>query len=338
MLEQGYPAAPRLTRRRLFRRALCVAACSLAPQGRAQQVCTEPLPALQPAGQGRWWLPASNREPDADNGGLTAQLVAVREGDRLWLVGSGPTPAFGARLACALRAATGLAVTDIVHTRAAPELAMGNAAFPQARLWALPEVLVAMRARCEECQSRLKGQIGAAGDSLQPGSIRPPTLAIAAPGVGSGQLGPFEWRAVARAPGDRVLVLRHGPSMPPVSTDDPGLVIAQGLVWAQDVPDLHGLQSETLQDTWMALQGWVGTARLLGEQGGLSDAKALAEHVAYLTALRSAIAPFLAQGDLWGAVGQGVALPAYRDCPRYDSRHPLNVQRLWLELEPTLFR
>ncbi len=337
MLEQGYPAAPGLTRRGLLAGSVCLAWSTAPLKGLADEACLGDLPALVRAGPDRWWVPASNREPDAANGGLTAQLVAVRDRERLWLVGSGPTPAFGARLACALSAATGLAVTDIVHTRAAPELAMGNVAFPQARLWALPEVLAAMRARCPECQARLRSQIGAAGASLQPESIRPPTLPVAAPGVAEGRLGPFEWRAFERNRGDRVLVLRHGPSGPP-SPADPGLVIAQGLLWAWDVPDLHGLNAETLQATWPALQAWAGTAWVLGEQGGLSSAAGLADHIAYLQALRAAIEPYLAQGDLLGAAGTGMALPAFANRPRYDGRHPLNVQRLWLELEPTIFR
>jgi hypothetical protein len=299
----------------------------------------EPAPlALQPLGPERWWLPASNRGPDSGNGGLTAQLVAVRDGERLWLVGSGPTPAMGAQLAIALRSVSGLAVTDIVHTRAAPELAMGNVAFPGARLWALPEVLKAMELRCLECQSRLKAQIGVAGDNLQPDAIRPPTLPIGLPGQAEGVLGPFDWRAFERGPGERVLVLRHGSSLQGAPGADPGLVIAQGLVWVHDVPDLHGLQSESLRSAWVALQAWTGRAWVLGEQGGLGDSAAIADHVAYLDALRLAIEPYLAQGDLWGAVGGGLALPEFMQRPGYVSRHPLNVQRMWLELEPTIFR
>ena len=86
-------------------------------------------PQLQPVSPNVWRVAAARGDPVASNRGVTTQLVLVRDGARLWLIGSGPTPAFGSALACAVRRTTGRAVTDIVNTRAAPELALGNVAF-----------------------------------------------------------------------------------------------------------------------------------------------------------------------------------------------------------------
>jgi hypothetical protein len=314
-----------------------------AQAARAAQACASngvPLgegvaerPALQPLGPDRWWVAAERGEPDAANAGRTAQLLLVRDGARLWLVGSGPTPAFGAALACAVRQTVQRAVTDIVNTRAAPELAMGNAAFPGARLWALPDVARAMQARCLGCQQRLKAQIGAAGASLTPLSIRVPTRHVGVDGQATGRLGPFDWLALPRNASERTLVLRVRADR---RADAAPVVLAQGLLWVGDVPDLRGTQADTLRGSWRTLRDWVGDSAVLGEQGGWADGSAIDAHSAYLQALQAVVEPALARGDLWGAAP--LDLPAWQALPGYGTRHPLNVQHLWLALEPTIFR
>lgn len=290
--------------------------------------CSGDLPRLQALGPATWWVAAARGAPDPGNGGVTVQALVARDGEaRIWLVGSGPTPAYGARLACAIQAATGAAVTDIVDTRAAPELAMGSVAFAGARIWALPDVMRVMQARCATCQANLKAEIGAvAGASLVPASIRAPTRSV---GEGDrGSVGPFDWIAFERAPGERVLVLRHRADH---------VVVAQGLVWAGDVPDLRNLSTAMLERSLVALEDWIGSSdALLGEQGGVADARALRRELDYLAALRGVVAPALARGDLLGQ--DALELPPYAALPSYAQRHPLNVQHLWAELEPGLFR
>ncbi len=294
----------------------------------AQRAEAGPLPALQPLGRQRWWVAAERGEPDAANAGRTVQLLLVGDGARLWLVGSGPTPAFGAALACAVRWTLHRSVTDIVNTRAAPELAMGNGAFPGARLWALPDVARAMQARCGVCQARLKDQLGAAGASLQPAAIRAPTRPVGREGQTTGRLGPFDWLALPRSVPERTLVLR-------LRGADP-LVLAQGLLWVGDVPELRGSRADLLLASWRALRDWAAGSPLLGEQGGFGHARDIDAHIDYLQALQAATEAALARGDLWGA--SPLDLPAWQPLPGYALRHPLNVQHLWLALEPTIFR
>jgi hypothetical protein len=281
-------------------------------------------PALHRVGVDVWRVDAARGEPLESNRGVTIQSLLARDGARLWLVGSGPTPAFGAALACAIRRTLGSAVTDVVNTRAAPELAMGNAAFDGARLWALPDVIVAMRVRCEACRERLAARLGAAGASLQAAQVRVPAVPIASRGMSAGRLGPFAWRALERAPGERVLVLRHRAS---------GMVVAQGLLWAGDVPDLRDTRSDTLLASLRALDRFSHGARLLGEQGGVAGRDAIAGHIAYIEDLRGAVEDSLNRGDAQGASGAGIELPSFAALPGYADRHALNVQRVWSELE-----
>jgi hypothetical protein len=273
-----------------------------------------------------WRVPAARGEADAANGGVTIQLVLVRDGARSWLIGSGPTPAFGAALACAIERDTGRRVTDIVNTRAAPELALANIAFPTARLWALADVIEAMRARCATCLARLKARIGEVGASLKAEAIRAPKLPVGTAQQRRGRLGPFDWLALPRRPGERTLVLRHRASR---------VVIAQGLVWAGDLPDLREAESEAMRASLHRLRGFAADATLLGEQGDPErGAQAVDTQLVYLDALRRAIAPQLATGD----AAARADLPAFAHLPGYAATHPLNVQRVWRELEPGLFR
>ena len=328
---QGFPSSVRRGRRAGWWRVVALALLGSAGPGAAAAAgCVNAAAVnLRPVGPNLWRVAAARGEPDASNAGLTAQLVVVRDGARVWLIGSGPTPAFGAALACAVEHRLGRAVTDVVNTRPAPELAMGNVAFAGARLWALPDVIATMQARCLGCLERLQARIGAAGASLRPEHIRVPALPVGAPGTARGVLGPFAWRAFERAPGERVLVLRHRRER---------IVVAQGLLWAGDVPDLRDTRSATLRASLRALRRFAAGARLLGEQGGVAGPSALAQQIAYIDALRRAAWPHLVRGDVDGAAGAGVELPAFAGLPGYARLHRLNVQRVWRELEPTIFR
>ncbi|CAM5794581.1 hypothetical protein [Rhizobacter fulvus] len=305
-------------------------AVSAAPGVAAEAACDglAEVPLVPVAAQ-VWRVPAARGESDAANGGVVAQLVVVQDGARVWLVGSGPTPAFGAALGCAIQRRVGRPVSDLVNTRAAPELALGNAAFPAARAWALPDVIATMRARCGTCLDRLKARIGAAGESLRHDRIRVPTQPVGGAGASRGALGPFAWRALPRARGERTLVLRHRAT---------SIVVAQGLLWTDDVPDLRETDSALLLASLRALQRFAVGARLLGEQGDVADAHAVARQVAYVDALRGAVRSHLERGDVDGAAGIGVDLPGFAALPGYARRHPLNLQRVWREREAELMR
>jgi hypothetical protein len=281
-------------------------------------------PVLQRVSPHLWRVAAQRGEPDSVNRGETTQLVIAVEASGVWLIGSGPSPAYGARLACAVKRAIGRAVTDVVNTRAAPELAMGNVAFPQAMLWALPDVIVSMRARCVTCLERLKSRIGAAGESLQEELIRAPDVPVEAR-----RLGPFSWRSLPRMKGENVLVLRHRADR---------IVVAQGLLWEGDVPDLHEAHIDVIASSLRALQGFAQGARLLGEQGELTGPSAIAQHLRYVKQLRAAVWAQLQRGEAQGASGVSAELPEFASLPSYAARHPLHAQRVWRELEPAMFR
>ena len=287
------------------------------------------MPLLERVSPHLWRVAAARAESDEANQGVTTQLVLARDATRLWLVGSGPTPAFGRSLACAIERATGQAVTDVVNTRPQPESALGNVAFTGARLWALADVAAAMRQRCGACLDRLKARLGAAGDSLHPALIRLPTHRVAAPRASSGRLGPFRWLALQRGPGSRVLVLQHRRDR---------ITIAQGMVWVGDIPNLREARLDTMAASLNVLQAFVGSGAVLGEQGDLGAAADVALHIAYLDALRQIVLAGLARGDAQMSSAAGAELPGFSAAPGYPRWHALNVQQAWRELEPTIFK
>lgn len=291
------------------------AACPVAPGFEA--------PRVQTVAPGLWRVPVrlAGTTGDAD----VATLLLAADGPRLWLVGSGPTPAWGAALACAVRSVAGQTVTDVLNSRAHPETALANLAFAPARLWALADVAQGMRRSCPTCLQRLKERLGAAGDSLQPDTIRVPTRVVEA-----GRLGPFETMALARAPDARTLVLVHRAA---------GLVHAPGLVWPGAVPELRDTDTATLLASLRALQAVLPEgAVVLGDQGPPGRAGDIASHIAYLVALQAAVDAQVDAGQAEWAAGDSAELPAFAHLRGYAEWHLLNRQRVWREAEVRFFR
>lgn len=287
-----------------------------------------------------WMLPVREPAPvevTPAEPGHRHTLVAVRRRDRVWLVGSGPTPAFADAAACGL--AQGLAgqrVTDVVNVLAQPEAVMGNAAFDGARLWALESVARDMRRRCPDCLGRLRERLGErAGASLVPSAIRWPRDLLRGR---HGRLGPFRWWALQRGQAAQTLLLQHEAS---------GLWLADGWVWGTGLPDLRdadaGRMSRRMGHLATRIAEASGSqARLLGGQGGVTGLHALDRHRNYLDALESAVRRALVAGEPEGrAVDEAAArMPAAHSAAvaAQPGLHQLNWQRMWRALEDEVLR
>lgn len=258
---------------------------------------------------------ALDGDPSAANGGLTSSLAVVEDGPRLWLVGAGPTPRFGH----ALREALGRPVTDLVFTRPHGPLVLGAAAFG-ARRWALGSTAAAMARDCAACRADLAHAIGPdAAASLLPALIRLPEHRIDPPGGAHGRLGPFLWRAMPRAVGQPVLVLKIAGT---------GWWVAQGFVWPGAVPDLRGTGEAALAASWQRLHDAMDpTDRLLGERGEPGTRADLRRHTRYLQWLQQTVDAALAAGRSAGEAALEVPAPAL--APGQAARHALNAQRVW---------
>lgn len=297
--------------------ALGIATAAIA----SRAACPGPAVTLQPMGGGVWWAAAADGDADPANRGVVSNRLVVRDGARVWLLGSGPSPAAGAALACALRERLGWRVTDVVNPWARPELVLGNPAFPAARLWAHAEVAVAMRDACARCEARLRQRLGAAAADLGDAPIRVPTQLLQGD---AGRLGPFDWWRLLRAAGSPVVVFR-------IRGRD--LWVAQGLLWADGPPDLRDAELHTLRSALARLEALAGDgeARWMPEQGAWLGRSGPRDHGAYLQALTEAVRSRQAAGA--AETDAAPALPGLAEAMGRGTRPALNWQRAWRQLE-----
>jgi hypothetical protein len=270
-----------------------------------------------------WWLEGKPADTDAFNRGLTSNLLVVREGTRLWLVGAGPSPIAGHALRCMIEANTGQRITDVVLPWPRAELTLGASAFAGARLWAHKDVARVMQQRCATCTQRMRGRLGDAGSDLGDNPVRLPTNTVQGT---SGTLGPFKWWKLERDRETPVLVL--APRGVP-------LITTHGLLWPRQVPDMRDSSVSAMVAATRKLQRIVADGpedllQTLGEQGSLRLASVVVQdHLTYWLQLERAVAQGLAAGDD-GVTPSPLGLDADQ---AQRLQHDLNWQRAWRQAE-----
>lgn len=282
--------------------------------------CPGPAVRFESLGQGLWLIPAAQGDSNAANRGFVSHLLLAREGRRLWLVGSGPSPAFGRGLDCQVRKRFGASVTDVVDPWAKAELALGNAGFPRARVWAHESVAQAMAEQCPHCVERLRERLGEAAVDLGDVPVRLPGELLHGD---HGRLGPFDWWALPRAPGRVVTVWRHRAA---AVTAAPGLLWFDGPADGRDA-DLATLAASTARAATLAPPG----GRWVGESGPVGADRDVAAHVAYWADVLGAARAAVEAGRLDAT--QPRAAGAWPGDWAAHARHALNWQRAWRQAE-----
>ncbi len=297
-------------------------ALAIQPAVAQPAVCDAGTLHFEPVGAHAWVLPAALGDAAPANQGLVSNLLLVREAQRVWLVGSGPTPALGAQVACAAEAAAGKRVTDLINAWPRPEAVLGNRAFAKTRLWAHRDVAAAMARMCPHCLPRLRERLGTTDAPLDNADIVLPTRHVRGD---QGQLGPWRWRRLWRAPEVPVTLW---------ALPYERLAFVPGLWWGGAVPDLRDAQlarmlrnAQVLLAESRAHPSW----QWLGEQGGLATAQEFQAGLTYWAALDEQVR----QAQRAGAWELDMpAAPA--DVPAMHwqgERHQMNWQRAWRELE-----
>ena len=288
--------------------------------GAAGRDCPGPAVRFEPLGQGLWLIPASGGDATAANRGFVSHLLLAREGRRLWLLGSGPSPAFGRALDCRVRKRFGASVTDVVDPWAKAELALGNAGFPRARVWAHEAVAQAMAEQCAHCVERLRERLGDVAVDLGDAPVRLPGEMLHGD---SGRLGPFDWWALPRAPGRVVTVWRHRVA---AVTAAPGLLWFDGPADGRDA-DLAMLAASTARAAALPPPG----GRWVGESGPVASDRDVAAHVAYWAETLGAARAAVEAGQIDAMAPGGAA--AWPGTWAAHPRHALNWQRAWRQAE-----
>lgn len=305
----------------------------------AQAACTGLAQPLQPwpaLGPGVWWLPAARGDSSPANRGQVSNLLLVRDGDgksvRWWLVGSGPSPAFGRALACQIRRQLGARATDVISPWARPELVLGMAGLQAAaprhaiRHWAHAQVALAMAAQCPHCVERLALRLGPAASDLGDDPIRLPDQRLTGD---QGRLGPFDWWTLPRSDGRVVTVWRLA------RPGRPALWLAPGLLQGDGPPDGRDADLALLAPSAQRLADLAAAdglaALFLGEQGPPLPAGAPLQHARYWADLLARARAAVLHGDDETAPAPGwPGLPAgWAQAPW----HALNWQRAWRQAE-----
>lgn len=270
-----------------------------------------------------WWVPAHGGEADEGNRGQVINLVLARHEGRLWLLGSGPSPAFARALRCSALQRFGADIRDVVNPYARAELVLGNAGWPGTTALAPAPVRQAMQVQCPQCVARLQGRLGAAAVDLGASPVRLPGPLPARPSTGDVQRwGPFEWRLVKRGATAWTSVWRHAGA---------GVTVAFGLLWFDGPPD--GRDTEPTQMI-AALEGLLATApageRFVGDAGPPGDVSAVQAQHDYWRVLWGAAQRGVAEGATWAGEP-----PPLGGAPGRE-RHLLNWQRAWRLAEDEL--
>lgn len=289
--------------------------------------CPGPRVVLERLAEGVWRVAGQAGEATEANRGGISNLLVVHQGRRTWLLGSGPTPAYGRALKCRLQTDLGWRVTDVVSPWPRPELVLGATAFPQARLWSHADVAAAMRERCPRCVERMKPRLAGAAGDLGPQPIR---IADQLFRGERGRVGPFLWWRLLRSEATAVTVYRIA---------DRPLWAAHGLLWADAPPDLRDAELGTMAASIATLGELAradgAAARWLPEQGEVMGADAPARHARYLQQLQADVRAALQRGTL---ETDPPPPPAAQSLPLDDGlRHGLNWQRAWHLLEAEAF-
>lgn len=288
--------------------------------------CPADAPQIQALDANLWWVAGAPGDANAANRGRTDNLLILKDAQRVWLLGSGATPAAGRALSCVLRQRWGRPVTDVINPWARPEVVLGNQAFTQhaqqVRLWAHTDVATTMRQQCPRCIERLHQRLGRAATDLGPNPITLPTHLLTGE---QGQLGPWQWWRLERAP-NSVVTVWHLTGSP--------WWWAPGLLWSDGPPDLRDTHIPALAHALNQLAALATSsptrARWIPTQGSPLEHSAPAEQQTYLLELAQHVR---AQQDL-GTLETAPPMPS--SGPPYlmqGERPALNWQRAWRQEE-----
>ncbi len=279
---------------------------------------------LDPLRPGVFVARAHNAEAmRANAGAVVPSLVHVTRAGVL-VVDPGPQAAWGRALLGAIRALTAQPVRWVVNTHAHPENVLANAAFaglrPRPLFLASAATAALMRQRCEACLASLGAQLGRA-------AMRDTAIVLPEPALQHGawlHTGGTAWQVRVHAPA-------HSTSDTVLYAPQLRLVCAGGLAYRERVPEM---QEASLQGWRQALRQLIALpADAVVATAAGTPAQTLVPTLAYLDALADGIGAALAAGRDASQAADAVAAGPFRHWRHFPTRHPLNLQRAWRQLE-----
>lgn len=284
-----------------------------------------------PVGSGVWvWAPKEQADISRHNLGHVLSTSVIVDGGDAMVIDPGPSHLHAEKVIAWVRCRWQSNIRWVINTHAHAENVLGNSAFWRMQrsgrldIGASASTLEAMQRRCKQCLAHLQETLGQ--QLMQSTRIVLPNRRLL-----NGSILPVGARRL------QILLLENAHTESDTVLWDPihRLAWVGGLVYESRVPEL----AQGSLDGWLsALQkvedlrpaAVIGTGVTLALDG--NPPAGLLYTRRYLSALRTAILKLLDTGK-HASEGADVQLPEFSASAGYSSRHSLNVQRGWREME-----
>lgn len=272
---------------------------------------------------GVYVIPAPLAEASPDNRGQVVNTGFLVGKDGVIVIDSGANHLQGEAILSTVRRTTPKPVKLVINTHPHPQNVLGNSAFARHGIPILASAATqaAMNERCPRCLKSLTESIGAA--AMRGTRIRLPDRTVAA-----------ETRLVIAGRALRLLHFGHGHTEGDLLVQDEATatLFAGDLVYRDQVPHL------TEADT----RGWLAVLERLAAQpfdtlvpgrGPVGNTETLATMHRYLSGLRQRVREAYEKGLSADETITYADLPAFSGWQGYATRHGLNVQHVYFEIE-----
>lgn len=264
-------------------------------------------------------LDAHNAEPNADNGGLVVNTGIIAGPHGVLVVDPGAHASAGRALAKTVESELKMPIVGVVNTHAHPEHVLGNAAFAHLPIYASAQTRQLMRQRCQMCLRALTRLVGA--QAMRQTRIVLPNRTLA-----SG-----DSVAIARQR-FAVKVFAHAHSHGDLALFEPrsGVLFGGGLAYRERIPEMQEASVYGWLDALRQFKEWP-VRQFVGAGVGTVEQTMDTTHQ-YLAKLASTVVDQIKRGGDVNSIATEFTGP-WQQWSGYAKRHPLNVQRVWQELE-----
>jgi len=276
-------------------------------------------PHLQQLGPDTYVFPGRNAYADRPNDGRVVNTGVIVGTTGVLVVDPGPHIRAGTMLATAIRNELGRPVVGVINTHAAPEYVLGNAAFADLPIYASAATRQLMSSRCSACLQRLTTLLGQR-------AMRGTTIVLPNHTLEAGDGLQIQGAMVD------IRVFEQAHSVGDLALFVPGsrTVFGGALAYRNRIPDMR----EASVYGWLRaigeLESW--PVRWFAGAGFGTPRQTLQATRHYLETLERLIAAQIRRG---GELAD-LQPPGQQPWTRWTGflhQHPLNVQRVWREIE-----
>lgn len=287
----------------------------------ASPLQTQPVaPVWRALGEGVYVVQGKNQDVMQSNAARVVNTGVVDTGNGVLIIDPGPTYLWGMEVNKLVALHLHKKIRWVVNTHAHPENVLANSAFVGVPIYASQTTSQLMRKRCKACLARLSQTVGKSG-------MRGTKIVLPNHNLKDGQR-----LKLGNAIFDiRVFTQAHSYGDTTLFNVNSHTLFAGGLVYKDRLPEMFEAD----------IDGWLNALNelkklpiqtIVGAGMGSGDEALLATET-YLQTLRRAVWRRLEAGEDESIAASALQLTEWQHWHGYGSRHMLNVQHVWLQLE-----